>query len=188
MKHCLILSAYLLFWQFAQAQKTDTKVRFRSINQVGAVTGAQKDAPIIQTINGLAYKSWSAGMGVGIDMYSERSVPVFIDIRKSFGQGNNIPFIYADGGLSFAWLSFIEKEQQSFPEHEKDSWYYDAGIGWKIPLGVRTAFLLSAGYSLKQYEGSRIAYRPFTGGPAIEYREPFENTYRRIIIKIGVQL
>ena len=171
----------------AQEQKLE-KVSFRSINLVGAVTGTQRDAPIIQTINGFALKTWSTGIGVGIDGYSERSIPLFIDVRKSFGNGFNKAFVYVDGGINFAWPNFIQRENSSFPNYEQPSWYYDTGLGWKIPLGTKSAFLLSGGFTLKQLKGERSAYGPGIGGRFHEYKQKFENTYRRISVKIGVEL
>jgi hypothetical protein len=41
---------------------------------------------------------------------------------------------------------------------------------------------------MKQLKGDRIAYGPSIGGRLNEYREEFENTYRRISIKLGVEL
>jgi hypothetical protein len=189
MKRTLIAAVTIFLTHIGYSQKSNPhKLSFSSINQAGVATGAQRDAIIFQTINGVALKDWSAGIGVGIDGYSERSIPLFIDLRKSFGSGNNIPFVYVDGGINFGWLNFIQRESSSFPEYKQPSWYYDTGLGWKIPLGTKTAFLLTAGYSLKQLNGDRRAFGPVMGGQITEYREKFENTYRRLIIKLGVQL
>jgi hypothetical protein len=180
----LILVVNTIIAQDAKKKTTS----FRSVNLVGAVTGAQRDAPIIQTINGVKCKDWFTGIGVGIDGYAERSIPLFIDVRKSFGKGYNKPFVYADGGINFGWLNFIQKESRSFPDYKQPSWYYDAGLGWEIPLGEKTAFLLSAGFTLKKLDGERIAYGPVIGGRPNTYMEKFENTYRRLSIKLGVHL
>jgi hypothetical protein len=189
MKKGFITGLLILFICAAHSQNSKLhKISFSSINQVGVVTGADRDAPIIQTINGLSYKSWSAGIGIGIDTYSERSVPLFFDARKSFGKGDNKPFAYADAGVNFGWLNFIQREEQSFPEYDQPLMYYDAGIGWNIPIGSKTGFIISAGYSIKQLGGERVAYGPMIGGQLHEYKEKFENTYRRIIIKFGVHL
>jgi hypothetical protein len=183
-----ILVAFCLINLAAAQEEKLKKVSFRSINLLGAVTGAQRDAPIIQTINGVAFNTWSTGVGVGIDQYSERSIPLFVDVRKSFGKGFNKAFAYVDGGINFTWLNSLDRESRSFPDYDQPSWYYDAGVGWKIPLGTKTAFLLSAGFTLKQLKGHRTAYGPTIGGRLNEYEEKFENTYRRISVKFGVEL
>lgn len=172
---------------YGQNQKVNP-VRFSSVNNIGVVTGAHRDAPVLQTINGIAIENWSAGIGIGFDGYSERSIPLFLDVRKDFGSGNNIPFAYMDGGINFGWLNFFQNEHQSFPDYTQPSWYYDAGLGWKIPLSAKTGFIITAGYSMKQLAGDRTAYRPGTSGQPFEYKEAFKNTYRRISIKLGIHL
>jgi hypothetical protein len=186
----VLITGLILFSCFAAySQKSNTnKISFGSVNQVGVVTGVDRDALIVQTINGISYKSWSAGVGIGIDGYSERTVPLFVDVRKSIGSGYSKPFFYVDGGVNFGWLNFIQRENHSFPQYQQPSMYYDAGMGWNIPIGDKTGFIVSAGYTIKQLKGERNNFGPMIGGQLHEYKEKFENTYRRIIIKLGVHL
>src|SRR5215467_547922 len=71
--------------------------QFRSINQVGLLEGTDGGAFQIQTINGVQFRTWFLGIGVGIDNYRLRSVPLFVDLRKEFKVGTNYFFIY--GGV-----------------------------------------------------------------------------------------
>jgi hypothetical protein len=190
MKRNLIIAILILLANagFSQASKKP-KCSFSSVTQFGILSGSQRDAFLIQTINGIVSKNWAAGIGVGIDNYSERSVPFFIDIRKKFGNNANAPFVYADGGINFGWLNFIQRSNRSLPKYKQPSWYYDAGIGWRISLKNKSAILMSAGYTLKQLKGERTNFNgPIIGGQRTQSREHFENTYRRLAIKIGIQL
>ena len=74
-----------------------------------------------------------------------------------------------------SWLNFIQREDRSFPDYKQPCWYFDAGVGWKIPLGNKGNFF-SAGITPKQLKGERIGYGPLVGGQFIQYPEKFENT------------
>src|SRR5579862_3368717 len=82
----------------AQQKSLPAKWQFNSINSVGLLEGETGSAFQLQTINGAQYKSWFAGMGLGLDFYRIRSIPLFADIRKEFGKGNNKLLVYADIG------------------------------------------------------------------------------------------
>src|SRR5580698_558321 len=101
---------FCLLFQFAvmsiHAQQPQNKNAwcFQSINNIGLIIG-QKDAAFdLQTVNGFRYKSMFGGVGVGLDYYGFRSVPLFADLRKYFGSNKNAFFIYEDCGVNFAWL------------------------------------------------------------------------------------
>lgn len=190
MKKSIITGICLAFGSFGFTQEVKkVKPVLNSITQIGILAGSQRDALLIQTINGVSIKNWETDIGIGIDNYNERSIPLFVDIRRTFGKRTNAPFAYADAGINFGWLNFIQREQQSFPDYKQPSWYYDAGMGWKIALKNKAAILLSAGYTLKQLKGERIIFGgPVIGGQPTERKETFENTYRRIVFKAGIKL
>ena len=67
-----------------QAQVADTKNPvFHSIVNIGLVSGSESGSLQLQTIAGVGYKNWFAGIGAGLDYYRYRTVPVFIDLRHS---------------------------------------------------------------------------------------------------------
>ena len=79
-KNLFLISVFLLVQLICVAQKT--KPKFASINQFGIAWGASDDALQLQTVNGAVYKTFFTGLGIGLDYYWERTVPVFIDLRK----------------------------------------------------------------------------------------------------------
>src|ERR1700712_5956221 len=95
---CLLTG--LVFFAHAQ-KKSTTPWNFHSINNIGLLEGQTGSSFQIQTVNGAQYKSWFAGIGLGLDYYRYRTVPLFLDLRKEFGKSSNRLFLYADMGVSF---------------------------------------------------------------------------------------
>jgi hypothetical protein len=135
----------------ADGQKKDSvlhKWSFHSYTTAGILTGGNGPAFECQTINGMGDRSWFAGLGIGIDYYQFRSVPVFIDLRKSFYWKSFGLYGYADGGMHFPW---VLPEQHSFYQSSFSNGFYgDIGLGLLMPLGKCSNFLISFGYSLKE--------------------------------------
>jgi len=136
---------------------------FCSINQVGVATGESYHSLLIQSVNGLRYKTWFMGLGAGIDTYSEISIPLFIDVRKNLLAKPNTPFLYADAGMQImAEKSNRDKTNFNWRIYHPGL-YYDFGAGYYLPLKNKDALLLSAGYSVKKIEveqgAGRFAYR-----------------------------
>ena len=165
------------------------KINFGSINQMGLLSGSRGEALSIQTINGIKKDKWFAGVGAGLDFYSERTFPLFLDIRSDLTHKKNTPFAYADAGINFLWLNFVEKEQKQFPS-SSPGLFYDLGIGIKLSGKNRRGFLVSAGYSYKQVkEKVKFGWWP-APTPQLESEnfERYNYLYRRIVIKMGFEL
>src|SRR5438067_13301438 len=80
-----------------QAQKNIPKenvIRFRSSIVIGTLDGERGTSFQLQSINGIAYKTYSAGIGLGLDYYFMRSIPLFIQLEKSITKHNTSPFVY----------------------------------------------------------------------------------------------
>ncbi|HRQ51574.1 MAG TPA: hypothetical protein PLR74_13600, partial [Agriterribacter sp.] len=102
----LIASGFLSLSLHLQAQqKTLPKVVFHSVEQAALVNGNNAVSGALQTVNGAGYGNWFAGIGAGIDFYRYRSVPLFLELRRSFDvkKGNQL-FVYADGGYNLPWV------------------------------------------------------------------------------------
>ncbi|MCW3107127.1 MAG: hypothetical protein JWQ09_1633, partial [Segetibacter sp.] len=158
------------------------------INQVGLLTGSRGEAVTVQTINGIKKDKSFAGAGVGFDFYGDRTIPLFLDYRRAFSSAKNTPFAYADAGVNFLWLNFIQKEQRQFPS-SSPGLYYDLGVGWKLSGKNNRAFIVSAGYTLKQVKYKVLSY---SIAPTLQMQsenyDRYNFLYRRLVIKIGFQL
>lgn len=176
----------------AQQKKENTSILFHSINQTGLLNGQQSSACQIQTINGFQYKSWFGGIGIGLDYYRFRGIPLFADIRKTFGHNKNKLFVYADGGIHFSWVTDKEKNNYGSPGQFSNGLYLDGGIGYQIRVNSKNAILLNLGYSYKKVKETVSAY-PYFYYPMIlvNISQNFSNTntynyhLNRISIKAG---
>ena len=181
--YCFLLLS-ISMTQKAQQPKKKCSCSFSSINQAGLTAGELKEAFLFQTVNGLRYKSWFSGIGVGIDDYRYRSIPVFLQLRKDLFKKTNTVFLYNDIGLNFPWL---KKDQKiSFlPSNFEDGLYYDGGIGYKVG-SAKYAVFVSGGFSLKELREYRTTN--LCGlTKCEETRDRYHYSLRRISFKLGLQ-
>ncbi|MFI5151955.1 MAG: hypothetical protein ACHQET_01395 [Chitinophagales bacterium] len=88
-----ILFCLLQEKSLAQEKTADKAWVFHSYNQIGLLEAETGSAFQIQSVNGMQYKSWFGGIGVGLDYYRFRSIPFFLDLRKSFQSDGNGLFL-----------------------------------------------------------------------------------------------
>ncbi len=195
MKQLIFISLLIAICGISSAQQGNPAAswRFHSINSVGLLEGETGSAFQLQTINGAAYKSWFGGVGVGIDYYRYRTIPLFADFRKEFGKNSNKVFVYADLGINFSWLTDNQKATYQLDDHFGNGFYNDLGLGYKVSLGKNNGLLLSLGYSYKKitetYQ-SYYTYMPpvyFTDppGPGTPPTEKIQYSLNRLSIKLG---
>ena len=134
----------------AQKNTLTGQWQFHSINNLGLLEGETGSAFQLQTINGAQYKSWFAGVGIGLDFYRFRTIPLFVDIRKEFGKSNNKLFVYSDMGINFSWVT--DQQKTSNVENDKfgNGFYGDWGFGYKVLVHKKNNLLLSLGILTKK--------------------------------------
>ena len=157
---------------------------FQSLLQGGLLEGAAGPSWSLQTINGVHYKSWFAGIGVGLDYYTMRTIPLFLDVRKEIFRKNRTPFLYADGGIQFDWLKTKEKRGWGSSEYDR-GFYYDVGAGYKLGFGKRDALLVSAGYTMKALR-EELVVNPQCNEPPCN-PDYYNYTFKRLSFKVGWQ-
>lgn len=181
---CLLLGQCLLI--HAQHNKNSNKFRFRSTHQVGFQSGQAGTDLQLQTINGIQYKTFSTGIGVGLDYYKERSVPLFLNVQKNLLRQPRTPFVYANGGYHFPWLK--EKAEEWIRIDVDGGLYYDLGIGYHFPAFKSGAVHVSLGYSVKNMS-EKINQNIWRSSlPAQEDFQRFDYTLRRYSFKMGLTL
>lgn len=196
MKKLALLACSLVCVMITMAQTSDNakpvkkncSCAFSSINQAGLLNGSVDSYFQVQTINGIRYKTWFAGIGAGIDYYRYKSFPVFADVRKDIFDRLNTPFLYADGGIHFA-KGNNEKQETSETAY-KNGFYSDIGVGYKISIGGKSGLLLSAGYSYKHVAFQEIQTSLYCPGIAcMPYKNIYNHSYRlnRLSLKMGLQ-
>jgi hypothetical protein len=175
---------------FSQSQPLQTKkknTRFHSYNSLVLLTGDQTVSGAFQTVNGIEWKSFFAGAGLGMDFYGISTTPIFLDLRKSFGKGKRQFFLYGDIGYQFAWPgSGITVDGSKDGLGNNGGLYTDIGLGYQIGMGKNDALFFSAGYSYKTLTETIIVTPLCIVGTLCE-ASVFENTYKfnRLSFKIG---
>jgi hypothetical protein len=159
---------------------------FQSLLQGGLLDGAAGPSWQLQTINGIYYKTWFAGIGVGLDYYTMRTIPLFLDLRKDIFRKGRTPFLYADGGIHFDWLRSKEKRAWGSGEYNRGL-YYDLGGGYKFGFGSRDALLVSVGYTLKTLREERLVIQQCFQAPCNPETDHYNYTFGRLFFKVGWQ-
>ncbi|HKB45180.1 MAG TPA: hypothetical protein VKC90_12350 [Chitinophagaceae bacterium] len=167
----------------ASAQdKKEEHLSFQSFFQEGIVTGESGTVLQLQFINGIRYKTFFAGAGAGLDYYYERSIPVFLDLRKKIFNKSSAPFLYADGGYAFLW----QKEKDVYQMDSHGGLFYELGAGYEIQVYKKLKLLLCAGYSYKSLSKT-INKMPWLSvwPPSQNALDKYDYSLRRISLKAG---
>lgn len=169
------------------AKKQDCACSFSSINQIGLLEGSSLTSYQVQSINGLRYKTWFTGIGVGLDRYRFTTVPVFFDVRKDFSKKPNTAFFYGDLGVHLPWIRKNEKGVFENADYNRGL-YYDMGLGYNVDLGKKRALLFSGGVSLKKIRETRNYEVVCVMWPCPEQTERYDFSLKRFSVKAGIRL
>jgi hypothetical protein len=192
MKKSIVLLACIMGYVIvtrAQPGNNDRPVKkncscsFSALLQGGSLEGESSSYLQLQTIFGMRYKTWFAGIGTGIDYYTYRGYPLFLDVRKSFSRKATAPFLYADGGIH---IPYRKNEKSDWAESNyKNGFYYDVGAGLKFSFSKLGGLFASAGYSYKQGEKrQKQQYCPFG---CVENINTYTYNFNRLSLKLGWQ-
>ena len=187
----LIFLSYAGIGLYAQKKSVETFPKNKCscglsfIVQGGPAAGATMPQWVFQSVNGIRYKEWFAGIGGAADFYHFRTIPIFLDVRRYLTQQITTPFAYVDAGLNFPWL--MEHQKPSYLKEDfKTGWYFDAGLGYRLSIGGRHGILLSAGYSEKNIRSKKWVQYYCPVQPCPEY-ETYKYTFKRYVFKMGWQ-
>ena len=171
-------------------QKKENACKFHSINSVMFLNGENEASAGLQSVNGFQRGNLFAGLGVGLDYYIHRSVPLFADLRYEFGKGKNKFFGYADGGVNLEWAEEFT-EPIFFPwdgvgnnGEFHNGIYTDFGFGYRVAMKKNGGLVLSLGHYYKTLKET-VTYQDWRS------QEWFTDVYRyklrRISLKVGWQ-
>lgn len=183
MRSILICLITVLIFISADAQ--EEKIKFTSITSGGIAVGEIGTFLIVQTVNGVQYKKWFAGIGAGYDSYYYKTIPLFLDAKRFINKQNNI-FVYGDGGYNISWKNKPKEISRYSSYNFSGGFYGDIGIGYKAKFIKKTFILITTGYSYKRlYNKVEIVY-PCLVGPCPENMYDYTYNFRRIIFKTGI--
>ena len=144
-KNIFILIISVVTVSSLSAQKK--KVRFQSINQFAIVGGENHVNTAFQTINGIKFSDWFSGIGIGIDNYRYKTLPLFVDGRWYFGEDKKA-FFYGDVGYNFPMKNKPGKEVYYYNTYDFSGVIYtDFGIGFQLSLNKYYSLIFTLGHS-----------------------------------------
>src|SRR6187549_1169512 len=170
-------------------QKKNVAYKFHSINNISLVNGDNEVSAGLQSINWFQKGNLFAGVGVGLDYYLYRTVPLFADFRYEFGKTKNKFFAYADGGINFDWVEedyndgpiFIWDGSRNTTEFH-DGAYTDLGLGYTIGSKKGGGLILSLGHSYKSLKKT-VSYIDWRTQETIT--DIYHYNFNRIVLKVG---
>lgn len=194
MKNLLIIFTSCFFWVSAAAQLKSPASKHYFIPEVGLLNGDNLVSAQVKLTGGIQKKAWMFGLGTGIDYYKIRTVPVFADVRYTFGKKANW-FSYANLGADIVWALETQYAQHFvMGVFNKDKFnsgvYADLGVGYAFQGEKKQGLLISIGYSVKTLGSSyqEAVYKEFPPY-GIEYRDKkLDYTLNRLVLRLGVRL
>ena len=155
MKNKFGITLFLIFISFNLFSQT-SNYKFHSVNGLSLINGVNEVSAGLQSVNGFQKGKWFAGLGVGLDYYLYRTIPVFGDIRYEFGKQKNKFFAYADGGVNVEWVEkygniyYIWDGPLAQNDGDfKNGIYTDVGLGYKIEMKRNKGIIVTLGHSHK---------------------------------------
>jgi hypothetical protein len=164
------------------------KIRFSTQNYAGLLEGGDGSSFQLQTINGIKYKTFFAGLGIGLDWYDQRSIPAFLSLSKEFfNKSKKSLYIAANGGVNFPWRENNSEDwYYGTPDKFRAGLYWSSGVGYKIGLGKNSdAMLLHLGYSYKHLSEKMTTVMPCFNPPCPENTERYDFHLRRLSVMLG---
>jgi len=173
-----------------QPAKKGCSCAFSPIIQVGILHGSKGGYFQAQAINGIRYKTWYAGLGIGVDYYYRLSIPLFVDVRKYFFDKPGMLFLYADAGID---MPVGKKEKvNNWTQTQNvysNGFYGDGGIGYALGgAHSKKPLLISAGYSYKNVTYKNESINGCAGIPCSDYYYTYKKYFHRLTVKLGFQL
>ncbi len=186
MKKKIILIHAILFVAVFPAL-SQKKMQFQSVNTFELISGQSPLSTGFQSVNGFKFSSWFAGVGVGVDNYHYKTLPLFFDGRKFFGNEKRA-FGYGDVGYDFPIKDKPGKEISYYNSsyHFTGGIYTDLGVGYEFLLNKKNAFSFSLGYSYKKLKCKikTVQMNPFSGS-STSYTN-YELSYGSVVLKTGL--
>jgi len=177
----------------AQSNKQKEKIHYTGSYQLGIIVGKDYTTFGAQMIQGIRYKNFQTGVGVALDPYGFRTVPLFGHFSYAMRPQKNSIYVYGDGGISIPWNNGSLPEKYDNSTH--DDWhnlfaglYAEGGVGYNILLNKkRNAITLNTGYSYKRFKYDENVYI-WNGFETVQQADHYIFDYRRLVFRVGLSL
>lgn len=185
MKTFLFCYSLALLLQINSASAQKSRPVFHSINAFGITVGQSGSEPLFQTVNGLAYDQWFSGIGFGANYYRYNSYPLFLDTRYYFNKAKKV-LIYGNIGYNFPAKNKPEGDISYNNYKFSGGVYTDIGLGYRMKLSSKSAFLFTAGFNYKETQIKVGTVYPCFNGPcAVDYKN-YHYGFGTVNLKAGI--
>lgn len=188
MKKLISLFVIAILYLPALAQRSKPKMYLSP--QASILVGEATSGQLLFS-SGVHFKSLAVGAGAGVDFYTLRTVPVFLELHKGFRAGEKTIWVFGDGGLNLPALTSDQKsngkDRWTVYQNEKFSsgYYMNGGIGVTLFEQKERQLLVLIGFgkkTMKQYYEQRVWM-----GPQTPVWEPhtFKYEFNRWLIRLA---
>ncbi len=156
-KALFIIATFLISSNTAFSQKPG--VKYTGTIEGDVLFGAFEKTGSVLTHHGIAYNNWKASVGTGLDFYRYRTVPVFLNVQRSFKLGKTQSFVEASGGVNIAHPTESEKLRNNWwgiwwPSigdtlNFNNGYYSRLGVGLVLTPKSKIKLTTNAGWSYK---------------------------------------
>ena len=146
-----------LFFVFTKQLLAQQKSNYQwvIVPQFNILNGQQITSTSIHLNTGIANNKNQYTIGVGIDYYIYRTVPIIAEYKHFIGNKKNKQFVYAGLGYNVAWLFDSQKKQtwnwgspSTFADYS-NGFTYQFGIGYAVLIKNKKGVLFNLGFSNK---------------------------------------
>lgn len=159
-------------------------VQFRPSVQIGIAQGENHNGLVLQSTAGVQKGTWFAGVGLGYDGYVYKSLPLFGEVRKFWGQ-KQVFYIYGSSGYNFSISDKPTDDLNYYKSYDFSGGVYtNFGVGFSEPISKKTSVLFSVGHTYKKLHADMFNYVCNTCSPLPP--DHFIFGYGRIEFKTGI--
>ena len=202
MKKTWILPILLAFALQVSAQQKKAPGKWYLIPEAALLSGENATSSQLSIKGGIRKKDWNIGLGVALDKYEFRSIPVFIDTRKSITRWRHPLIAYLNTGINLPYIKDPQYRYDYFyvgnfipqgldmKSHFDRGLYGEMGLGYALYNKKKRGLVVSAGYSVKtlteKYTQLISAYNPPYSMIQVERRLDYR--FNRFLVKLGYRL
>lgn len=176
----MVMVLFLMIPGYAQLDKPG----YSGSVSAGLLSGSREDRLFINALNGITVSDWFFGVGIGLDLYGMKSVPLFAGVRFYPGADKHF-FAYGNLGYNFG----LKKEDvPMWMESAKATGgiYSSAGIGYQVPVSQRLSVIMDLGYSFKRMSlTEHYTICPFIP-PCFVQTDKYIHDYGRLKFGVGI--
>ncbi len=166
--------------------------------QITLLNGTQTIDGSLGFSSGVEWGPWQFGGTSEMDFYEKRSVPLYAEAKRYFGNQKKRPFVYAGAGANFAWPTEYQRyyyydwgwgSQFYIPSTFDHGRYLMGGIGIQMQSKKGKGFSISLGYSSKSMTEKWVeeVWDPSTS-TTVKTPRSIKYEFNRVDLKVGFRV